>query len=124
MFFDILHIIKFRGISVKIWMNYMCKNDIMTEIFVDYKTKAVRIKNHTESLLDRAFGINENPTFEDYENLLKERCIPETKQLLKLHLKEINVPYYDPLLIVEKTHGRMAGDYYWIDIKREELVDD
>lgn len=102
----------------------MCKDDVMTEIFVDYKTKVVRIKNNTESLLDRAFGINENPTFEDYENLLKERCIPETKQLLKLHLKEINVPYYDPLLIVEKTHGRMAGDYYWIDIKREELVDD
>ena len=106
---------------MKIWMNYMCEEDVMTEIFVDYETKEVKIKNHTESLLDRAFGVNENPTFDDYENMLKDRCVPEPRQLLKLHLKELKVPYYDPLLIVEKTQGRMAGDYYWLDIKKEEI---
>lgn len=104
---------------MKIWMNYMCGSKITTEIFVDYRTQEVRIKNHTDSLLDRAFGVNEHPTFEDYKEMLRDRCIPETKQLLKLHLKELGVPYYDPLLIIEKTQGRIAGDYYWIDIKKE-----
>ena len=108
---------------MKIWMNYMCEDTIMTKIFVDYKTKSVKIENCTNSLLDRAFGENEHPTFEDYENLLKERCVPETKQLLKLHLKELGVPYYDPLLIIEKTKGKIAGDYYWLDVIKEDLDD-
>ena len=35
---------------MKIWMNYMCGSKITTEIFVDYRTQEVRIKNHTDSL--------------------------------------------------------------------------
>ena len=111
------------GIVMKIWMNFMSYDKVMTEIFVDYKTKEVKIHNHTDFFLDRAFGVNEHPTFEDYKELLRDRCFPETRQLLKLHLKELGVPYYEPLLIIEKTKGRIAGDPYWIDIKREELDD-
>ena len=29
-------------------------------------------------------------------------------------LKEMGLPFYDPLLIIEKTDGRMAGDEQWI----------
>ena len=31
-------------------------------------------------------------------------------------LKEMGLPFYDPLLIIEKTDGRMAGDEQWIVI--------
>ena len=36
------------------------------------------------------------------------------KSLNKDILKEMGLPFYDPLLIIEKTDGRMAGDEQWI----------
>ncbi len=35
-------------------------------------------------------------------------------------LREMNLPFYDPLLIVEKTQGRMEGDHQWIMILKKE----
>ena len=102
-------------------MNFMKKDQIMTEIEVDYKTRTVKIENKTSVLLDRAFGIIENPTFEDYEEMLEDRCLPRTRDRLPLALKSLGVPYYDPLLIVRKTKGYIAGDSYWIDIVEEIL---
>ena len=37
----------------------------------------------------------------------------ETKEQADI-LKEMGLPFYDPLLIIEKTDGRMAGDEQWI----------
>ena len=37
---------------------------------------------------------------------------------MKLQLKELGIPFYDPLLIIEKTEGRMADDHFWIRIER------
>ena len=33
-------------------------------------------------------------------------------------LREMDVPFYDPLLIIEKTNGRMAGDHQWVQMIR------
>ena len=30
----------------------------------------------------------------------------------------MEVPFYDPLLIIEKTNGRMAGDNQWVQMIR------
>ena len=38
---------------------------------------------------------------------------------MKLVLKDLDVPFYDPLLIIEKTQGRMAEDDFWIRIERK-----
>jgi len=37
---------------------------------------------------------------------------------MKLVLQELNLPFYDPLLIIEKTEGRMEEDNFWIKIER------
>ena len=37
---------------------------------------------------------------------------------MKLELKRLGLPFYDPILIIEKTEGRMAGDRFWIRIER------
>ncbi|MBO5541977.1 MAG: hypothetical protein J5936_00910, partial [Acholeplasmatales bacterium] len=76
------------------------------------------IKNYTNNLLYRAFGVNENPTYKDFEEFLKSRCFPETRDKLKLVLNNLNIPFYDPFLIIEKTEGRMAEDDFWIKIER------
>lgn len=97
-------------------MNYMYNEKLCTSIYVDYKNKKVDIENHTDSLLFTAFGVNEHPTFKDYEDFLERRCVPRTRGNIENVLKEIGVPSYDPLSIVEKTQGKMAEDNFWIDI--------
>jgi putative transcriptional regulator len=37
---------------------------------------------------------------------------------MKIGLRELGIPFYDPLLIIEKTAGRMAEDDFWIRIER------
>ena len=37
---------------------------------------------------------------------------------MKLVLKEYDIPFYDPFLIVEKTGGRMEEDEFHIVIER------
>lgn len=37
---------------------------------------------------------------------------------MKLILEDLNLPFYDPFMIIEKTQGRMAEDNCWIKIER------
>ena len=32
--------------------------------------------------------------------------------------KELDLPFYEPLMFIEKTAGRMAEDEFWIRIER------
>ncbi len=41
---------------------------------------------------------------------------------MKLTLREPDLPFYEPLLIIEKTQGRMAEDDFWLRIERFEQV--
>ena len=36
----------------------------------------------------------------------------------ELILKDLDLPFYDPLMIIQKTEGRMAEDHFWIQIER------
>lgn len=101
---------------LRLWYYY--HNTVCTIIDVDVINQNVRIKNYTSNLLYRAFGKKENPTYEDYEEFLKSRCFPEERDKMKLMLKGLELPFYDPLMIIEKTNGRMAEDDFWIRIER------
>jgi putative transcriptional regulator len=91
---------------------------LCTVIDVNEIEQRVYIKNYTDNLLLRAFGRNEHPTFADYEEFLETRCFPRTRDKMKLMLKEYDIPFYDPFLIVEKTGGRMEDDDFHIIIER------
>ena len=82
------------------------------------RLRYIRIYNYTNDLLKRAFGRIENPTFEQYEEFLESRCFPRSRDKMKLMLKELNIPFYEPLMIIEKTQGRMAEDDFWLEIER------
>lgn len=96
-------------------LHYMDPDGICTVLYVDYKNRAVKIENKTDLLIHRAFGINEKPTWEDYEAFLRDRCFPETRDHLKWVLKALGLDCYDPLEIIRKTKGRMAEDSQWIE---------
>ena len=87
-------------------------------IEVDEPSRQVHIKNYTDKLMFRAFGVNENPDYRDYTEFLESRCFPRTRDKLKLVLKDLALPFYDPFLIIEKTEGKMAEDHFWIKIER------
>ena len=70
--------------------------------------------NYTKKIPLRAFGVVEHPTWDDFTWFLESRCFPKTRDHAKDILKEMGLPFYDPLLIIEKTDGRMAGDEQWI----------
>lgn len=95
-------------------MNYMNRQDLCTVIDVDFKHERIKIENHTNKIPLRAFSVVENPSWEDFQIFLKDRCLPRTRAGLKEILRDMGVPFYDPLLIIEKTQGRIAGDNQWI----------
>lgn len=97
---------------------YMYRNDLCTLIDVDDRKEKVMIKNYTDNLQFRAFGVIEEPTYADYQEFLEERCFPRTRDKMKIQLEALDIPFYDPMLIIEKTQGRMAEDQFWVDIKR------
>ena len=100
-------------------LHLMDPEGLCTVIDADYKNRIVRIENHTDLLIHRAFGVKENPTWEDYENFLRDRCFPETRYHLKWVLKDLGLDFYDPLEIIRKTQGRMAEDHQWIEFIKE-----
>ncbi len=104
--------------NTKMRLLYMFNNYVCTVIDVDEPGRKVAIKNYTNNPLFRAFGVNTEPTYEDYENFLESRCFPRTRDKLKLELKKYDIPFYDPILIINKTEGRVEGDNFSLKIVR------
>ena len=98
-------------------MTYMFRHQPCTTIDVDFLRRNIRIQNKTDDILHRAFGTNEQPTWDDFECFLQERCFPKTRGHLKDELRALGLDSYDPLQIVEKTNGRTAEDDLWLKIQ-------
>ncbi len=98
-------------------LSYMYLQHPCTIIDVDFLNEKIKIENRTDDILHRAFGVIENPTWEQFNEFLKDRCFPETRGNLKSVLKDLGIDCYDPLQIIEKTKGKTADDNMWIKIK-------
>lgn len=107
-----------RGEGIRLW--YGQGEDIYTIIDVSPQHRQVTVYNYTKDLMRRAFGRIESPSYEQYEAFLESRCFPKNRDKMKLMLEELNLPFYDPLMIVEKTEGRMADDDFWLRLERNE----
>lgn len=104
-----------KTLPLRLW--YFYREQVCTLIDVDEQARQVRIRNYTESRQFRAFGANDAPSFEEYETFLKSRCFPEERDGMKLILRDLGLPFYDPLMIIQKTEGRMAEDDFWIKVE-------
>lgn len=105
-----------RDTPMRLW--YCYKNEVCTLIDVDERRKTVKIYNYTEDDMLKAFGKNQQVTYEEYEEFLESRCFPRERDKMKLVLRDLDLPFYEPLMIIEKTEGRMAEDEFWIKIER------
>ena len=97
---------------------YMYKQTICTVIDVNEMQRNVRVFNYVDNVMFCAFGVNKEPSYDQYLEFLESRCFPESRDKMKLILKDLNLPFYDPFMIIEKTEGRMAEDDFWIKIER------
>lgn len=98
-------------------IHYMHGNRICTVIDVNFLEEKVLIQNRTAHPLFRAFGINETPTWEDFQLFLQDRCMPESRGHVKSVLRQLGTNGYDPLEIVEAVHGRTAEDNMWMQFR-------
>ncbi len=105
-----------KRLNLRLW--YMYKSTVCTVIDVDELNRQVEIHNYVTNPLYRAFGVNTEPAYEDYEAFLESRCFPPTRDKMKIELRELGIPFYDPIMIIEKTQGRMADDDFWIRTER------
>ena len=97
---------------------YMHKQTVCTVIDVNELKREVKVRNYTDHVIFRAFGVEEEPSYEQYLEFLESRCFPRSRDKMKLILKDLDLPFYDPFMIIEKTEGRMAEDDFWIKIER------
>jgi len=105
-----------KKLPIRMW--YMYKEKPCTCIDVDENNQVVEIKNYVKNYQFRAFGIKEEVSYEEYMDFLKSRCFPETRDKMKLILEDLNLPFYDPYMIICKTEGRMAEDDFWIKVEK------
>lgn len=92
---------------------------LCTKIVADFTDETISHENTTEHIVKTAFGKNEVPAWEDFQNFLEERCVPQSRSGIREYLETIGVESYEPLEIIKKTSGRMAEDNQWI--KWEEI---
>ena len=97
-------------------MDFMCEKECCTQILVDFTHEKIVIHNTTDNILLRAFGINVNPTWEDFLEFVEDRCFPRSRDRLKLILRDLELDFYDPFYIIEKTKGHMGEDMQWIKV--------
>lgn len=100
--------------GVTLRMTYMWRHRPCTVIDVDFLRQNLTIHNQTDDVLHRAFGTNDSPAWEDLDVFLRERCFSENRGDAKQLLQKLGLGGYDPLQIVEKTHGRTADDDMWL----------
>ncbi len=102
-------------------LDFMFRQKVCTEIYVNFADRKIKIVNRTNDIMKRAFGVNENPDWNDFEQFLEERCFPKSRAFQKTILKKIGVDCYDALQILEKTDGRTAEDNQYIRFTRKGL---
>lgn len=105
-----------KSTPIRLW--YMHNETVCTIIDVNEMKREVHVKNYTDNIMFRAFGVEEHPDYEMYVDFLESRCFPQSRDKMKLILKDLDLPFYDPFMIIEKTEGRMAEDNFWIRIER------
>ena len=104
-----------KTLPLRLW--YMYRDEVCTVIDVDESSQTVKIKNFVRNRQYRAFGLNESPTYRDYCDFLESRCFPRERDKMKLILREMDLPFYDPLMIIKRTEGRMAEDDFWLRVE-------
>lgn len=109
------------GMAGIVEMQYFRKTGLLADITIDYTNEKIEVSVYTNDPIYMPFGIKRNPDFHDYKMFLESRCFPKERYNKKQLLLDLDVPYYEPFYIIQKTHGLMHEDYCWIRFKGEDV---
>ena len=93
------------------------KGEILTEVYVNPFTKKVTVKNHTDFFLDKAFGNNENVTYDDVMKFLESRTVPRNREDINEILAELHMKEYDPYALCKYFGGKVCEDDCYVEFK-------
>jgi len=101
---------------------YYKKTLLCSVIDINESERSVKVKNYTDILEYRAFGLEEYPSYGDYQEFLKSRCssisgnTAERKTFFTKNVKQI---FESSLAEIERTGGRKQDDDYWIKVVKK-----
>ena len=98
-------------------LEYYDREQLCTAIYVDFTDEMLTVENYVEDPVKRAFGNNRNPSWEDFQLFLQERCLSKDRAGLREYLDTLGLAEYDPWEIIRITEGRMAEDHQWLRIE-------
>ena len=105
-----------KELPLRLWYYY--KNEVCSIIDVDERKHLIHVIDYTRDDMLKAFGKTTEITYEMYEEFLESRCFPKERDKMKMKLRELDLPFFDPMMIIEKTQGRMEEDEFWVKIER------
>lgn len=105
-----------QGHDLKL-ISYYDGDRLCTRICADFSDRTIAFENEDVPNLNRAFGVRETPSWDDFLEFLEERCIPRQRDGLRYYLDELGLDEYDPWQIVQRTAGRMAEDNQWLSVE-------
>ncbi len=111
---DELSVPKRKG-NLRLW--YMFRNEVCAIIDVDERMREIFVYNYTKDIFKRPFGVCDKPDYGMYEEFIESRCFPRTRDKMKIMLEALELPFYEPIMIIQKTEGRMAEDDFWLRVE-------
>ena len=90
---------------------------------VKYKGTEVSVTQFTIDFMLQPFPqlVNRPITHKDIDEFFEDRCFPESRFNCRQLLKDLEIDFYEPSLIVQKTHGVQFDDYFWLRFEGEGL---
>jgi hypothetical protein len=92
----------------------MYKNEKFAYVEYDYTKNYIYFENYVDRPVMLPFGIKKEVTLNDLKDFFQSRCFPKERPSCKQMLRALGVPFYEPELIVRKTHGLQYEDYLWL----------
>ena len=89
--------------------------------FVTVEGNRAKIQRFTSHPVKQIFRDGEMDVFR-LSNILESRCWQRDCRNIGNYLNKLDIPYYDPLAIVKKTHGVSYNDFLWFRFNGENLT--
>lgn len=89
--------------------------------YVKINQNKVKVQRLTDHPVKQIFHTDEMDVFY-FSTVLETRCWQRDCRNIDNYLKKLDIPYYDPLAIVKKTHGVSYNDFLWFKFNGERLT--
>ena len=79
-----------------------------------FSRRKVSVENHSDEIKKLPFNDIQEVTFSMFEQRISRMIPPKGRPDIDEILKSMGLDKYDPYRIIEKTHGRMSGNFFSI----------